>query len=224
MKKFFALIAFTLMANTNMQAQNDSFYNTRHDLGIAIGGPSNSEILGFLTSVTELAISATVTSVMTGGYATGYYTYGEAKYVPTISAEYYYHVSKVVAIGGMVTFNSAKRDMFCAWTNNVDGTRHEEKTGTRKLNNLSVIPTVKIDWLRKRNFGLYSKAGLGVTMMHETQKDDQEGGLDYKDNMLYVNFHASLIGAEFGSESFRGFTEVGMGEQGIFVAGLRYKF
>jgi hypothetical protein len=38
------------------------------------------------------------------------------------------------------------------------------------------------------------------------------------------NFQASLFGIEAGSMRFRAFAEFGLGEQGVAVAGSRYKF
>ena len=37
-------------------------------------------------------------------------------------------------------------------------------------------------------------------------------------------FQASLLGIEAGSPTIRAFTELGTGEQGIILAGVRYKF
>ena len=39
----------------------------------------------------------------------------------------------------------------------------------------------------------------------------------------FVAFQASLVGVEFGGK-LRGFVEAGVGEQGIVLAGLKYKF
>ena len=43
-------------------------------------------------------------------------------------------------------------------------------------------------------------------------------------NDVFFNFQASLIGVEVGNQQVRGFAEVGVGEQGIFLGGVRYKF
>ena len=37
-------------------------------------------------------------------------------------------------------------------------------------------------------------------------------------------WQASLLGAEVGSQNLRGFFELGVGEQGIILAGIKYKF
>lgn len=224
MKKIFALIVIVAMFTANAYAQSQKYYNTRHEIGITVGSGATSEILSGLADATSMLVSAAVSTTMTGGMATGYYNYGDAKYIPTITAEYYYHVNKYIGLGGVVAFNGLNRDMYVNWTNNVNGTHHKEKSGEATRRNLSIIPGAKIDWLRKKHFGLYSKAGVGITFMYEHQKDDEQGGLDYSDTTVIPNLNLSLLGMEAGSEALRGFVEMGFGEQGILLAGVKYKF
>jgi len=58
--------------------------------------------------------------------------------------------------------------------------------------------------------------------------EDYENGKKLDDNTtasdLMFNFQASLIGVEAGNNHVRGFAEFGVGEQGIALAGIRYKF
>ena len=46
----------------------------------------------------------------------------------------------------------------------------------------------------------------------------------YSETTFEVNWQISLLGLEAGSERLRGFIELGTGEQGIGLIGLRYKF
>ena len=85
------------------------------------------------------------------------------------------------------------------------------------------MPTVKFNFVRKKNFGLYSKAGLGVTYRTESI-DYDDGSEDYSEKALLFNWQLSFIGVEAGSPYMRAFAELGFGEQGIVCAGLRYKF
>lgn len=64
-------------------------------------------------------------------------------------------------------------------------------------------------------------AGLGLSFMLETQKDDVDGGNDYSDTDVIPNLQLSLIGLEGGTEQIRAFAELGFGEQGILLAGLK---
>ena len=86
---------------------------------------------------------------------------------------------------------------------------------------------MKLDWLRKHNWGMYTKLAAGVTYAHVTDQDYEDGKktdekITSKD--LLFNFQASLIGVEAGNQHVRGFAEFGVGEQGIALVGLRYKF
>ena len=71
-------------------------------------------------------------------------------------------------------------------------------------------------WFNREHLSLYSKVALGVILGIDSGDDDNKTSAS-------LGWQASLVGAEFGS-AFRGFIEVGCGEQGIILAGLRYKF
>ncbi len=224
MKKSIFIALALLASASGLQAQTTEYYNTRHEVSFALGGASNTTILGDLLDFTQVALSATVTSMASLGTYTAYYTYGDEHYVPTHSFEYYYHVNKVVALGGVFAFNGVKRDMYMEWTENNNGTHHRDKVGKAVRRNFTLLPSVKFDWLRREHFDMYSKVGIGATWMHQTQKDDADGGTDYSEDDVIFNFQLTGIGMEAGSEKWRGFLELGMGEQGIALMGVKYKF
>ena len=222
-RKIFSFLAAAALVTT-ASAQSSSYYDTRHEVGITIGSGATTEIFNDLADFTEIIVSTLITTTATGGSFTGNVSYGDESYIPNLSAEYYYHVSKLVGLGGFVAFNGMDRDMYVTWTNNTNNTKSTSKTGVARRRNLSVIPAAKFDWLRTKNFGMYTKAGIGVSIMRETQKDDIEGGTDYSDTDLVPNVQLSLLGLEGGTEHIRAFAELGFGEQGILLAGLKYKF
>lgn len=226
MKRIIVLVVAAMMATMSVNAQGYSYYDTKHEVGISIGYPSTSQVFSAIADFTALVLEATMTSVVTLGTVTGY-EYGDKVFTPSFSGEYYYHISKVVGIGGMLTYNNMHRDIIFKWQNNTDKTTHQDKYGTATHHNISIIPTFKFDWLRTKNFGMYSKAGVGATIMLERQKvDGASSDVNSKNNSTSVipNFHLSLLGLEAGSTTVRGFVELGVGEQGFGVAGLRYKF
>ncbi len=229
MKTTKMMIAAILLCGTGLNAQAQNYYETKHEVAVAVGGPSNSEIVDVFSNMFSTVISAAVTSIMTGGNAAAYYTYGDWKDTPSISAEYFYHVNKTIGIGAVGAFTGMSRDMYITYTNLNNNETVKEKTGRAAKQFYTIMPTVKIDWLRKKNVGLYSKIGAGMTLIHETQKDDEKSGMkgektDYSKNSVMFNFQVSAIGVEVGSPKFRGFAELGYGEQGIALIGLRYKF
>ena len=85
------------------------------------------------------------------------------------------------------------------------------------------MPAVKFNWLRKEKVGLYSKLAAGVTFTSNNIKDTDKTVSSDKDKDLMFNFQASMIGVEVGT-TIRGFAEIGVGEQGLILLGLRYRF
>lgn len=133
-----------------------------------------------------------------------------------ISAEYFRHLNNPrLAIGGIVSYSKWDSDILMKRGNH-------EKVGERNRNYFSVMPAVKWYWTNNNSFGLYSKAAVGAAFLSSTEKD-YATGKSKDDSGTYFMFHVSLLGAEFGHQ-FRGFAELGFGEQGFLMAGLRYKF
>ncbi|MCR4583875.1 MAG: hypothetical protein K5764_10060 [Prevotella sp.] len=224
MKKMMIVAILISGSVLNAHAQYD--YDNQHELAISIGTGSTSQIFNFMSDFTKLVSSTLVSTTLTGGSYTGYTRYDGKSNTPVISAEYFHRVSKVVSVGGFVAFNNSTSDMYCDIQSNVSGSKSEEKVGEAKKMNISVLPSLKFDWLRYKYFGLYSKFGIGATYIHEKQTQTA-GGQDkeiHSNNEIMFNFHASLLGLEAGSPTMRAFIELGVGEQGICQAGLRYKF
>ena len=85
------------------------------------------------------------------------------------------------------------------------------------------MPAVKFNWLRRKNIGLYSKLGAGATLRRE-RIDDKGVEDEGPESNVHFNWQASLVGFEAGGPTFRGFIEIGEGEQGIALVGLRCRF
>ncbi|MBO4891211.1 MAG: hypothetical protein J5502_01270 [Prevotella sp.] len=168
----------------------------KHEVGVFYGFESASNILSILTS----SISA----------AAG----DQSSFWGPIGAEYYYHVSPVVGVGAVAAYAGCKAE--------------DEKTGQNDLTEtyLTVMPSVKFNWLRKKNFGMYSALSAGVMFCSISCNDNAKANdPKAKDETLTAFiFQATALGAEFGGEQFRGFVEAGLGEKGLLCAGLRYKF
>ena len=121
-----------------------------------------------------------------------------------MGVEYYYHISPVVALGGVAIYAGCKAE--------------DEKTKTKDLNEtfITLMPSVKFNWLRKKYFGMYSGLSAGVMFLSVSGGDEDE-------SLTSFMFQATALGVEFGG-NFRGFVEAGLGEKGTLCAGLRYKF
>lgn len=218
------MIAAALLCGAVNNAQAQDYYNTKHEVSVSVGAAANSSILNTLSDFDVLSAEVITTAIMTGGHAVGYTSYEDDKEIPAISAEYFYHINKTVGLGAIAAFNSLTNDMYC--NIQVGDRTSKEKIGDAKRTNFSIMPAAKFDWLRKKNFGMYSKVAVGVTFMSEKQtvkNDNNEKEVDSQTRVV-PNFQLSLLGLEAGSEKLRGFVELGMGEQGIAQAGVRVKF
>ncbi len=134
--------------------------------------------------------------------AKGMFTGKQLDYWGPISVEYFGRLNSNnrLGLGGIFVLGG------CKW----------DDTGDAKSKYYTIMPAVKYNWAVKKYVSWYSKGAAGLSIA------SQSGGREDKTDVVF-NFHASLVGVDFGG-AFRGFVELGFGEQGIALAGLRYKF
>ena len=169
---------------------------SKNELGVFYGFQSASNILSMITS----SISA----------AAG----DQSSFWGPVGLEYYYHTSPDVAVGAVAAYAGCKAE--------------DEKTRQKDLTEtfITVMPSMKFNWLRKRNFGMYSALSAGLMFISVSCNDNAKAvDTNAKDETLTsFIFQATALGLEFGGDQFRGFAEAGLGEKGLLCAGLRYKF
>ena len=197
MRKTLLLVAVAMMTAMSANAQNNG-YETKHEVAVSIGLYSNSQIIDVFEEI--------------GGAMFGAKLENE-RFIGPLSAEYFYHAKPWLGVGGILVYGHNKQDAMSG----------SDKIGESKNSYLTLMPAVKFDWLRKKHFGMYSKVAIGATLRSEKYDSDNDSR-DYDDSAVHVNWQASFIGIEAGGEAIRGFFELGTGEQGIFQAGVRYKF
>lgn len=190
-----AFVALMTIVGVQTALAQDEF---KHEVAISYGALSNSQIL----DVFEEAIKAP----FQGGT-----TLKDDKFFGPISAEYFYHLQPWIGIGGILVYGQKKGDLYSDADN--------KKVGENKNTYLTVMPAAKFDWFRRANVGLYSKVGVGVTLRHDVSED-----IDYDESNMHVNWQLTAIGVEVGSKQIRAFAELGTGEQGIVLGGIRCKF
>jgi len=200
MKKLILIVTAALMMAVNVNAQ-EGYEDTKHEVAIVFGIESNSQWIDTFENIFSN------------------YTYENDRYMEPISAEYFYHLNKMLGLGAVFVYGNHKQDLYDRWSSSKDKIR----IGKSSNSYYTLMPAVKFNFVRKKNFGLYSKAALGVTYRTESidYTDDSD---DYDEKGLLLNFQLSFIGIEAGSPYLRGFAELGVGEQGIVCAGIRYKF
>lgn len=201
MKKFLLMVVATIMATGIAKAQNEDL---KHEIGISYG-------VG-LSTISD-GIGHGVGSGIWDGI-TGHKWDNDRRF-GTLAAEYFYHLDNPkVAVGGIATFAQYGEDVLRK--------SNDEKIGKRTRNYFSLMPSMKYYWLNKNYYGLYTKLAAGAMLLLDNQKDytDNEKSNSSK---AYFAFQVSALGFEFGAK-FRGFIEVGVGEQGIVLGGLKMKF
>lgn len=191
MKKFFVMVAAAIMTAMSLNAQN-GYDETKHEVAISYGVWSNSQIIDEFENVGGALVGA---------------RFEDEKYFGSISAEYFYHLKNWLGVGGILAYGQRQEDVYLLG----------KKDGDIKNSYFTLMPAVKFDWLRKKNFGMYSKLAFGATLRTEKYDGDT-------DTEMHINWQASLVGIEAGSPTLRGFLELGTGEQGIALVGVRYKF
>lgn len=193
------MIAAILFCGTgSVQAQNIE-YETKHAVAISYGGAP-------LSTWARIG-QAFVEAIFSGGSQ----KYENTSWFGSLSAEYFCHVDPSVSIGAIACFSQ----------DNDDCLRNDVKIGDRTTRFITVMPAMKWDYLRRENFGMYMKFAAGYTLGHTNEEFD---GNKHTSNNNFFNVQFSLLGVEGGVKNVRGFVELGFGEQGIALAGLRCKF
>ena len=195
MRKIFMTMMAAMLLCVSANAQD-----TKHEISIAYGGGSTSQILDAWTKV----------GTSLGSFGTA--TFDNEKLFGPISAEYFYRINNVIGVGAIGAFMRSNEEA------RVSGHEYGDKTSTY----ITVMPAVKFNWLQKKNFGLYSKLAAGITLQNVTFEED-DTDKTYTEKQTFFNFQASLLGIEVGNKVC-GFAELGFGEQGIIMGGVRCKF
>lgn len=201
-KTLLILIALLACASQNLQAQDlDSNDEPKNELALAYGAVNSSNCLDVFVDVVSAMFGA---------------RYQNSTFLGPFSAEYFYHVTPLIGVGGIGVYNHHKEDVV----------QNEQITGKRTSNYFTIMPAVKFNWLRKQSWGLYSKVGAGYTHGNYTTTGKDSEGIYTKDSSGndFFNFQVSLIGAEVGNRGVRGFAELGFGEQGLIHGGVRFRF
>ena len=194
MRTFLLMAALAVSAILCVPAQAQE--ETRHEVGISYGAVPNSIWLD--------AFGDVISSIFGEKYE-------QDTYVGPIGIEYFYHTSPLIGIGAVATFVNNKED----------GIRDNQVISKTSSSYYTLMPAVKFNWLRRDKWGMYSKLAVGATYRDYSKKHDQEKTTD---NEVLFNFHVSALGVEAGGQHVRGFAELGIGEQGIILGGVRYKF
>jgi len=193
MKKIILLAVVALMTSTSVLGQVEY---PKNEVAVSYGALSNSNWM----SVFEDIVTAPVDAMAN-------WQKKNESYFGSLSVEYFHRMKPWLAVGGIFAYGQETADWY----------EGDVKKGDIKNTYLTLMPSVKFDWLRKEHFGMYSKLAAGATYRSEKSYGSTE-------SKVHFNYQVSALGIEAGSLNLRGFVELGMGEQGVFLAGARYKF
>ena len=199
MTKRITFLFAALMAVVTLQAQDEK---PRHEIGVSYGVG-----VSMIGDGIGHSIGSGIFDNLFG------YEWTNKKEFGTLGLEYFYHLADNprVALGGILTYARYGEDV----------EKGGVKQGDRKRTYVSLMPSVKYYYVDGKNFGLYSKAAVGVMLLNA--KSTMGGQSESKSEARFMG-QASLLGLEAGSQNFRGFLELGVGEQGIALVGLKCKF
>lgn len=205
MRKIITMIIAALLGFTTTNAQ-EGYDDAQHEVALSYGAMSTSQWLDVFETIVNNIVGA---------------RYENERIFGPLAVEYFYHAKKWLGVGGTFVYGSNTQDIV-RYDSEIDG---DKQVGDITRNYFTLMPAVKFDWLRKKYFGLYSKAAFGATLREETVTSyDTTKNPSKHDTMIHINWQTTLIGIEAGGSYLRGFAEMGVGEQGFVLGGLRYKF
>ena len=194
-------VAVAMMTAVNVNAQ-EGYDDVDHEMAISFGGLSNSQWLDMLENTTKAVVGE---------------KFNDNKAQGPFAIEYFYHLNNWLNVGAIFVYGHSNLDVY------LGAVKPENHRGISKNDYFTLMPSVKANWLRKKNFGLYSKIAVGASLRAE--KTEYDDGTDPRKNTsIHPNWQLSLVGFEAGSPYLRGFVELGVGEQGVALIGIRYKF
>ncbi len=199
------MAAAALMAASSMNVNAQSISEAKNELSISYGAGYGSALIeAFGVGLGDAIVNAGSNR-----------KWDNEKFSGTVGIEYFRHLNNPkLAVGAIITYTNYSHDV-------VDKTSNA-KVAERSNTYCTVMPAIKYNWINKEHFAFYSKVAAGVIYLEEKDKD-LEKKKETTDEFYTFMVQVSPVGVEFGGK-FRGYVELGFGEQGIALAGLRYKF
>lgn len=194
-KCLLAALAVSALMYVPAQAQDE--LETRHEVSISYGVCPNSTWIDIFESLIPAIAGAKIDG---------------SNYLGPIGLEYHYRVNPLIGVGAIGVYSGFNQ------------TIKDSNTTKSKNSYFTLMPSVKFNWLRRSKWGMYSKLAAGASLRHASLDVQNATEKAKSENDVFFNFHVSLLGVEVGSEQVLGFVEAGLGEQGILLAGMRYKF
>jgi len=224
MKSIKIMVAFAaalFMGNFSAQAQNleeqsakvgtevvDNF-NPKHEIYASYGMGSTTDLKNCFNELgDDIAANIFGKSRVCKGKDFGNINFG-----------YGYHVGKKIIVGATFSYSQFKGDIESKGMNAPDS--EWKKIGSKDFQYYTIMPNVKVNWINTPHLALYSRVGLGARINYE--HEEANGKIETK-QYSKLAYQVTVAGFEAGSRNFRGFAEVGFGQNGIGQIGCRVLF
>ena len=148
-------------------------------------------------------------SILDHYYGSDMVYFGKTITTGSIFAEYGYRLSRWIDVGMSITYTG--------FFSNVYDSYSYEKIGNDNYFYISATPIVRLMWGRTDSVNWYSGAGIGMTF---TSNSDYSKRVSCLRDSAFPSFYFVPIGLMFGRGKVFGFSEIGMGVNGLFSAGI----
>lgn len=165
------------------------------------------EVSGFVGAGSLQDIGESFASAFVLIYSMGYIQEDTKTSTPVLGLNYRYHLSRLFSVGGTFNYQQFKNRY------SLLGTEFLETT----TKYITVMGRFDITYLRFELFQMYSGAAVGICHQNEGGS-----GLD-SHNTTAIGFQVNLVGLRIGKQ-LAGILELGLGCNGIAVAGMTYAF
>lgn len=207
MNRYLLLAAFAFLMCQGMNAKPRIKNIDRHEFSVGYGVLPVSEWSGAFTNAIKYPAGLMPFERSCGSH------YG------AVNIDYNFRLNKRIGIGVGVTYAYADKDV--AFVSD-----HMERITDKEYNNfLSIMPKVKLNWIEKPKFTLYSTVGLGLCIDFYNTVDIDNRGLpvNSSNSVFMLAYQFSPIGIEVGKKVCF-FMEAGIGNAGSIICGVRAKF
>ncbi len=133
-----------------------------------------------------------------------------------VTGEYFYHPTKNFSIGFNLTYIPVFND---DWDDYDDRSSRRNNAFGRsddfEESIIIVMPSVRMEWVKLRNFSLYSRLAAGVGLEFDHHADNTNAGF---------TFQVVPFGVTIGQKVYARLEFPSFGYQGLFNAGIGYRF
>lgn len=135
-----------------------------------------------------------------------------------VTGEYLFHASKRFSLGLNLTYIPVFND---DWDSERDRLERESRQNAFRHSSdyeetiFVIMPTARMEWIKLRNFSLYSRVALGLGLEFDNKVDKTYTGF---------TFQAVPFGVTIGSTVYARLEFPSFGYQGLFNAGIGYRF